>query len=233
MKTPSYAQQIVAVAHQKGIAGLAKKLAAKIWSVCFYTTQSTWYACDLKKASGGQPIAADVQREFLSDDKKRGLIDWLQKNREEFPWIYFEQEIDSALANPHIFYVMKDGGRIVGYVKCGVRQCYIHDFAREVALPDSAAFIYDTFVHPDYRGRSLASLALYDVIQYFRNQGFHQILCHIEDWNHPSIKVFSRAGFHEIDIVRFVRLVRFPFFVHKKGYPFLDMDQFLKKVVAR
>ena len=174
----------------------------------------------------------DIEREFLEDDKTP-LVVWLNDNKERFPWVYFEEEVETAKKNKHIFYILKENDCIIGYVKIGIGINYIHDFKKKIRFPEETAFIYDTFVMPEYRGKKLALFSLYDIFIYLRNKKIKKIICHIEKWNKPSIRVFENAGFRMFENIRFVRVAWFSLFLRNKMSPFFDFEKYLRGVCLR
>jgi GNAT superfamily N-acetyltransferase len=143
--------------------------------------------------------------DFLVADKSE-LIDWLRINHAIYPWIFFEKEIESATKNNHVYMVVKHKKSIIGYIKVGVGKTYIHDFNMEICFPERTAFIYDTFVLPDMRGKNVAVHALFSLMEYLNARGFCRILCHIEDWNKASVRTFEKAYFYPRGSVRFIRV---------------------------
>ncbi len=150
--------------------------------------------------------------EFLVSDKST-LIEWLKVNHSIYPWIYFEKEIESAIRNDHVFAVVSHKKSFVGYIKVGIGSTYIHDFDVNIVFPPRTAFVYDTFVLPEWRGKNVAVYALLTLADYLKHRGFERILCHIEDWNQSSVRTFSKAYFYPRNTVRFIRIAEMGFYV--------------------
>jgi len=212
---------------QHGILGIFQKLHNRITKSLYYSTCSFWYERNLKDPIDDFMPDINIKTEFLIHDKYR-LVEWFKKNKSRFPWIYFEKEISAALKYDHIFLVMQFENNIIGYVKIGRDHCYIHDFDKLIQFEPGNAFIYDTFILPEYRGKNLALFAINQTCQYLREQGFKKIICHIEQWNTPSIKTFGKGGFRTTGTIRFIRLAHVPLFFRGGHLPFFDLEKQLR-----
>jgi len=147
------------------------------------------------------------------DFNNRTIIQWLSDNHDRYPWFYIPKEISSAASNGHVFVTLVYDNSIIGYIKIGLNRVYILDFDEELPLPDVTAFIYDTFVLPEYRGRNIIPFALVYAENFLRTKGVREILCHIPEWNTASISAFTKTGFKKICHIRFLRLFKFKFLI--------------------
>jgi len=154
------------------------------------------------------------------------LSDWLKTHHAVFPWIYFGKELETAQANSHIYVCILHRSNIIGYIKVGINNVYIHDFDKVVHFPSKIAFIYDTFVLPEYRGKRIASCAIIETIQFLEERGLEKLWCHIEGWNHASLKTFQKVGFKKKASIRFFRLFGFPFFLQDGYKPLKSLEAF-------
>ena len=210
-------------------------LVRAVYNRMFATTSSIWFRRPIEDEDR---IVADVSASVdltvkpLSDDK-RLLIDWLLQHHEQFPWMYIPEEIEIAERDNHIFFAFFRSGSIVGYVKLGVDHTYIHDFKKVIRFPPGDCFVYDTFILPDHRGNSLAYHGLMKMMPHLAGCGLQRIWCHIEEWNVPSLKLFRRAGFEEVDRIRFSRVLGVPFFLRNRSLPFLSLERYLHRSTAR
>lgn len=212
---------------QGGLTGLLKKGPRKLCRYFFYATSSAWYELKLGGTINSAATNLDIKTFFLIEDKNE-LIDWIDKNRNSFPWIFSRNEIEAAVENKHLFVMLKHGDAIIGYLKIGVGSTYIKDFRNTVVFEPGTAFIYDTFILPEYRGMNLAFYALNKAAIYFSEMGFKRILCHIEAWNIPSIKSFEKAGFIQFCTISFVKAASFSFFLDNRFRPFLSLEKKLR-----
>lgn len=214
---------------QNGIWALTGKVLSKITSTFYYSSCSVWYERSFMDPITHFTPEIEVRSEFLVHDKVR-LVKWLNENKSKFPWIYFESEVETALKHDHVFLILLHQDQIIGYVKIGLGPTYINDFDQILVFQPKTAFVYDTFTLPEYRGKSLALFALNQVCEYFKGHHFERILCHIEEWNVPSIKTFEKAGFRAMISIRFTRIARLSFFVRRGYIPFYSLEKYLNKL---
>jgi len=213
---------------KKRISGLITRMVRKIKYLIFRTTSSLWFEKMLEEPDEPVLPAINAEVEFL-DEEGGILIKWLKENRNLFPWIYFEGEVEVARENRHIFAVIRHAGTIVGYIKIGVNRTYIHDFDKIVHFPAGTAFIYDTFILPLYRGKNLALFALGQTVDYLKERHFKKVWCHIEKWNQPSLRLYRKKGFKEIGRIRFSRIFGIPLFLENGCKPFTRFESFISR----
>jgi GNAT superfamily N-acetyltransferase len=176
----------------------------------FRTNVSDWYFLDLADTEDmGVALPPQIEFRLLEGNQREQLHGWLFEHREVFPWVYFPEEIASARRNDHCYPVLIKDRQTVGFIKLARGRVYIHDFESEVSLPEGVAFIYDTFVDSELRGGGLGVALIRATAAWLRDRGCRGILCHIEDWNRPSVRAFSRAGFVGLGPVRYVRVMFF------------------------
>ncbi len=192
----------------EGWISLLKRAAKKAYSLVFRTNNAVWYRLDLESAPAPRETG-DVKVVFSSGGE---IIRWIREKSAEYPWIYIENELDTAVRENHIFPCATVGGVIAGYVKIGFGRVYVNDFNREISIPPKDAMIYDTFVLPEYRGRHVALTLVNGASDYLRSRGYERLWCHIPEWNVASSTLYRRAGFREIKRIRFVKLMSFGFF---------------------
>jgi len=205
---------------------LFKKLYKKIRHSTFRTTSSIWLEKSLDLPVKPVLPGIDVTINFLVSDKSK-LIEWLAKQHVKFPWMYFSKEIGVATADNHIFVTLLHRDEILGYIKVGKKQVYIHDFDSIVSFPPGTAFIYDTFILPEYRGKHLALYAIAKTIDYLKEKQFKKLWCHIEQWNQASLKTFRKAGFEEKGSIRFTKLCGVPFFIRDGYKPMVSIKAYI------
>lgn len=211
-----------------GVLFLLKKLARKIKYLTFRTTCSIWFCKSLSEPVDSTAKHPDIDINFLKEDKSR-LINWLREHNARFPWMYKEKEIQLAETDKHIYASILHHGDIIGYIKVGINNVYIHDFDKAVCFPNDSAFVYDTFILPEYRGKNIASYAISRTIDFLREAGFKKLWCHIEKWNTASLKTFQKAGFIPKGTIRFSRVLGLPIFI-KNGYiPLIGLKAFISQ----
>ncbi len=216
-KLASLRQKTRETVNNGGIAALVKKSLQTLYSLSYYSTSSIWFCRDLHEPAPDMPgLDPKAEIDFLIDDKQ-ALIPWLKCHGKKFTWMHIERELQLADSEGHVFVRISYGEKTAGYIKVGVNGTYIHDFGRIVTFPPETAFIYDTFILPDYRGNNLSFYAVIKTLSFLKERNYKRILCHIEGWNVASLKVFRKSGFKEICSIRFSRILGLPIFL-KNGY---------------
>jgi RimJ/RimL family protein N-acetyltransferase len=178
----------------------------------FKTNCSTWYLSRTQTAEKTTiKYKPSLQYEFriLEGDDKELLHQWLFDNRIRYPWIYFHDEILSSNQNEHWYPCLFDGERLIAWVKLAQTNVFIHDFESTIPLSEGLAFIYDTFVDPDYRKQGLGHLVIERMKSHLASVDYHTVACHIEDWNTSSVSIFKSSGFKPIGKIRYLRLTFF------------------------
>jgi ribosomal-protein-alanine N-acetyltransferase len=96
------------------------------------------------------------------------------------PWseTLFRNEIFKAIA---VSRVAKLGGRIVGYL------------CANVILDEG--HILNLAVHPDYRGRGIASFLIKEMIETMRNNSCRSIFLEVRVSNEEALKMYEKFGF--------------------------------------
>lgn len=146
---------------------------------------------------------------MLEGASRARLHAWLEQHRLVYPWVYFPEEAESAERNAHCYPVVFAGEELVAYIKLGLGKVFVHEFELELGFPDGAAFVYDTFVDPRFRGQGLGTALIRACVDWFSARGGRTVLCHIEDWNTASLHAFSRAGFQRVGSLEFTRILGF------------------------
>ena len=98
------------------------------------------------------------------------------------------------------------GDEIAGYIKIGRRRAYVDDFEELISLQDDEAFVCDTFISPEFRGKGLSRVLVALTMEWLRKHGANYLFCHIPEWNEASLKLYQGLGFRSIDRIRHVRI---------------------------
>lgn len=142
-------------------------------------------------------------------------VQWIIDHKNQFPWIYNTKELDCAARYGHFFPSLKYQGDIIGFAKVALKRAYIEDYEGEIILNDDEAFIYDTFILPEFRKKHMGSFMLDNVFVYLQRRGIHAVFCHIPEWNIASSKLYLKMGFKRLCHVRYIRFLRFRYFSNR------------------
>ena len=194
---------------ERGVGGVLSCSLSRLSRAIFETNDAIWFLKELgaeaEEIKPNLPITVTYER-------FQETLDWIRMQNE--PWMLRQEEMSVALSEGHYWLNSKYNETVMGYIKIGFRNVYINDYRKIIRFPDSVAFIYDTFIHPEYRGRRAASYLVNESFKFLSSKGFTKILCHIPSWNRTSIAVYSGLGFREVTTVRCVRFLGISFLNH-------------------
>jgi len=187
-----------------------KAVVSRASDFLFKTNISIWFERRLD-----EPVEEVFALDRVATDFEhpRKTIDWIMQNRDD--WHFLNRELAVALENGHYFPRAELEKETVGYMKIGVKRVYVRDFLKCVTFADKTAFVYDTYVEKDMRGKKIARKMITDTLKFLKEKGYARLLCHIEEWNKPSLAVYGKAGFKKLRRIRFLRLM---------GCDFLSFD---------
>lgn len=187
---------------RKSCAEVGAFMLSRALRMSFTTNSSIWYRLPLLNYLPViQPkISTDFDIMPVSQAK-----DFFRRNHSFFPWMYIDEELDVAAAKEHIFPSFSIDGRVISYLKVGVKEAYMLDFCRVLHLPPATAIIYDSFVLPEFRRKGLGASILSRTADHLRKKGFTTLWAQIPEWNAASVKMTVRAGFQPVGKVRYIR----------------------------
>ena len=163
----------------------------------FSTTSAIWFKKDLTKKFKETKTKLPVEFDFDSTSQS---IDWLKKQK--IGWLVNSKEINTALECNHFWPSVKINDEIIGCIKIGFKKVYIADYNELMEFPDKMAFIYDTFVLKEYRGKGVGRYLISQAAINLKSRDYISLGCHIPPWNKASIKAFEKNGFKKIKYVR-------------------------------
>lgn len=190
--------------HHDGILTLCVKTVKRLGESVLQTNSADWFRADLSQVHQAPAPSAEARVDF---NAMEDVVSWLKQIRTEFTWVWVEAELEAARAHDHVFALLRLGTEAAGYVKIGFTRAYVTDFQQCIVVPSASAYIYDTFVHPKYRRRGLATFAILQTLDFLQERNVRFVWCHIPTWNSPSIKAYVRSGFSRVRHVRYARLL--------------------------
>ncbi len=203
------------VLRQQGPLGLAATALDRLRRRAWVHNAADWYLADLTPPPGSPPPNlpdASTPGTAVAFDATNDVIRWLYELRGEFRWACDEHELEAARRYGHAFGLLTIDGQRAGYIKVGFERAYVGDFGRCIRIPPDTAFVYDTFVHPAFRGRGAAGVLIRQTLCFCRARSRRWLWCHIPRWNTPSIRAFTRQGFRPVRHIRHVRLCGVPLY---------------------
>ena len=185
-----------------GLLGIVPAAIARGARMAYRANQAWWFQRDLSKPIAESRPAIDLA---FQHKNPHATIKWMQLLNK--PSIVHPTELAVAEKQGHYLVNIRHEGKIIGYVKVGFGQVYVQDFERVVAFKPGEAFIYDTFVLPEFRCRGVASAAIESCMRLLAREGYQKLYCHIPLWNAASIKAYLRAGFKRVCRIRYRRIM--------------------------
>ena len=191
-----------------------------LWGFCsravdrpelWMTNSAYWCRADLSIRRPRRPRPENARIDFGATEEAQ---QWLKEIGSTFRWAHDERELKLAQEHSHVYPLLMIHGVKAGYVKVGFSRAFVSDFGTEIQIPVDSAFIYDTFVHPDYRGRGLATILIGELCGFLRRRPTRFAWCHIPTWNRASRTVYRRNGFKMVRHVRFVHFLKWRFYSH-------------------
>jgi ribosomal protein S18 acetylase RimI-like enzyme len=181
------------VARERGVGGLLREVRLR----AVYATSATWYERDIAQPIDAPPSSLDA----------RIILDLPQLTLQHLPREDLHPELlRAAAAYDHLLAHAMVGETFGGYVLAGVGQVYVADYRRCLTLPADAAFIYDSLVARELRGKRLLGQMVAAATRRLHERGVQRIFCHIPDWNTASSRAYTRLGFKPAGRVTFLQI---------------------------
>ncbi len=197
-----FSQRLRSAYAEHGPLGLIPAAAARAANIAFGANQAWWFARDLTEKI--EPAEAHLPLTFQHNNAC-ATIKWMRTLQK--PSVVHPAELEVARAEGHYLVNVRHEGKIIGYVKVGFGRVYIQDYGRVVSFRPHEAFIYDTFVLPEYRRKKVASAAIAYCLKLLADKGYLKLYCHIPPWNVASITAYRRAGFQQLRKIRYRRIL--------------------------
>jgi len=198
---------------EEGLRSFIVKTIAHIIEATICSNSADWYHLDINDYIQHQKHTTndDINITVTFNDSQ-ATMDWLYELKSEINWLWNKKEINTAKKYSHYYILIKLNGQKAGCIKVGGSRVYITDFDREIVLPENTAFIYDTFIHADFRGHRLATRLVNETLTFLAIQGYSYVWCHIPRWNHASIKTYKKCGFLPVTYIRYFRFMFWSFY---------------------
>lgn len=179
--------------------GVCRELRERLFS---YHT-SYWYTRDLNKEFSSLTPKSKVDVDYCAI---RETLEWEESHLHKGTFNDDDyKEIEAAQEHNHYIVNLSHDKRTIGFLKVGFGEVYFKEYAKVVTIPHNIAFIYDTFVHKDYRGHGIAPYMVTEVMKSLCKKGLKLMMCHIVPGNTASQRAYGKMGFRRIRCVRNVR----------------------------
>jgi GNAT superfamily N-acetyltransferase len=187
---------------ERGLAAFFQEMMKKIY--CRY--KAYWYECELSEPITRSPNISEQFR--VVDHLFYESINWMIMLN--VPGIANQREIENMLYENHLIYTLVADDEIAGYLKVGKERVYIHDFNREIVFSPRTAFIMDTFIKENFRGKKLFHLLISAAKFDIQRRGYKKIYCHIRIDNFISSTAYEKHGFIRRGLVIYEKIFGIP-----------------------
>jgi GNAT superfamily N-acetyltransferase len=119
------------------------------------------------------------------------------------------EKADKRLNLGHLCFVAEKNGNIVHYTWVAFEEIHLKKLNRKLQMESDAAYIYDVYTLPEYRGRGISSTVYAKIFEYLLEKGFKRAYCLISSNNYPSLRVAEKTGLRnigEITLIGFFKL---------------------------
>jgi len=188
----------------EGALSLSKRGIKKAVRYIFETNSAYWLEKELSQEI--LPIQAQIPLE-MDFHSAQQTIEWMKTNAE--PWVFNPREIAVGLKEGHLFACARYQEEIIACVKVGLGKVYIQDYRKITDITKDSAFIYDTYVLPEFRRQGVAKYMVAEITRFLKNKGIRKLGCHIPPWNTASLNTYIHLGFKRVRYTRHLRIFGF------------------------
>ena len=181
---------LLTLARGDGLSEFLCLLKRKFW----WDYHAHWYVCNLS-INLSSKTSPPIPNSFVVSHLSQETISWMKAL--DIPGLANRLEIENILAKKHLIYTLIVKDTIAGYLKIGKGAVYIPDFDQFMYVPKEEAFVMDTFIHNDFRGKKLFHFFCSEVKHDLHDKGFSKIHCHIRCDNLVSASAYRKNGFQQ------------------------------------
>jgi ribosomal protein S18 acetylase RimI-like enzyme len=203
-RNASLAMKCIRTLRREGVRSFCLKAAKRIGELLLVTNSADWYCADTCTELPKEPSRDGAIVDFYAFGDAKA---WLREISVTHRRVYVKAEIDLAEQYRHVYPLLRVAEKRVGYIKVGFSRAYVSDFATDIAIPVDSAFVYDTFVCPEFRSCGMAKFMIGRLLAFLRGQGVGRVWCHIPKWNIASIKAYKGSGFVKAKRIRHFRIL--------------------------
>jgi ribosomal protein S18 acetylase RimI-like enzyme len=137
---------------------------------------------------------------------------WLRRDQlDEFVGLrslFTAAAIGARFDNGDVCLSARVDGRLVGAMWACVKRPYLQFLERDVPLAPGEVYLFDAYVIPAVRGRSIAPLLSSELLRHFQEGGYRRAIRATLPDNAPALRAHAKAGFHPYTRFGYVKLGR-------------------------
>lgn len=99
------------------------------------------------------------------------------------------------LGEDRLCYVVEEGGKLLHASWVATSPVWTRELRAALRPPPRAAYVYESFTHPDARGRGVYPFALRGIVATMADRGIRHVWVAVEGSNEPSQRAVTKAGF--------------------------------------
>ncbi len=177
---------------RRGVAGVAVAVAGHLPR---RVVSIEWYQVLESVPPGDPTLAPWPDTRIAGPDDLDALVAVGQADRDD---------IAQRLRDGDRAYIAYDDGEPISYLWFRAHRWREDD--TEFVLDDDERWAYDSFVHPDHRGRRIAPAVTVHALVELQREGIHRVVSVIDHLNDASLRAARRYGAHPVGSFMTIRL---------------------------
>jgi GNAT superfamily N-acetyltransferase len=122
--------------------------------------------------------------------------------------LFTAEAIGARFDNGDVCLSARVDGRLVGAMWACVNRPYLQFLECDVPLAPGEVYLFDAYVIPAVRGRSIAPLLSSELVRHFQQGGYRRAIRATLPDNAPALRAHAKAGFHPYALFGYVKLGR-------------------------
>jgi ribosomal protein S18 acetylase RimI-like enzyme len=182
------------------------------WLVIRYLMRKTlwidWQKVIIFERSLAEPIQEVIPKVPVSI--KQSTIDDMGKLAsivDKDKYFRFQQRFKQG----KICFIALDKDKVVAFSWISFQNEYIPEWECGIKLNDNEAYVFDSFIDPDYRHKRLHSALIYQKFLYLQKQGYQKAIGYVEINNTYSLKALVSSGHRPKKLLILIEIFGFKF----------------------
>ncbi len=129
---------------------------------------------------------------------------------------------DSArarLERGHVCFVSWLGDRIVGCAWIRFDRMWVSEIGESIPLLSGEAYGYDSYTHPEHRGRGMADVRSEAILRHVKTLGYRRLVAYVGGGNVAGHAALAKLGFAVVGRIRWLHVGRYGICVSRGRVP--------------